>query len=252
MSPHRAALDQPTRYWLVVPAAGRGSRFGATVPKQYSTLAGRAVIEHALAPFVDDPRCLGLAIALSSDDPHWPAVEVQLRPRLETRGAAFVRAEGGAERGDSVANALAALVSRAAMTDWVLVHDAARPCIARGDIDRLLSQATADSPGALLAVPLADTLKRAQRGADTVESTVPRADLWRALTPQMFRYGALRDALARARSQGRTPTDEAQAIEWAGGGATLVSGSTTNLKITTAEDLALAAAILQSANGRER
>ena len=251
MSPHRAALDQPPRYWLVVPAAGRGSRFGAPIPKQYSMLAGLTVIEHALAPFVDDPRCLGLAIALSNDDPHWPAVEARLRPRLETRGAEFIPAEGGAERGDSVANALAALASRATTPDWVLVHDAARPCVPRVDIDRLLAQATADSPGALLAVPLADTLKRAQPGMDAVDSTVPRADLWRALTPQMFRFGALREALARARNQGRTPTDEAQAIEWAGGAATLVPGSTTNLKITTAEDLALAAAILQSARGKE-
>lgn len=249
MSPHRAALDQAPRYWLVVPAAGRGSRYGASLPKQYSSLHGATVIEHALAPFIDDVRCRGLAIALSEDDPHWPAVAARLLPRLESRGAAFVRAAGGAERGDSVANVLAALSARVVAQDWVMVHDAARPCATRAEIDRLLEQAIADSPGALLAVPLADTLKRAQAGSMTVESTIPRVDLWRALTPQVFRYGALQDALARARSQGRTPTDEAQAIEWAGGAATLVAGSPTNLKITTAADLALAAAILQQRAG---
>ena len=250
MSPHRAALDQPPRYWLIVPAAGRGSRFGASVPKQYSTLAGLTVIEHSLAPFVDDARCLGLGVALSEDDPHWPAVEARILPRLHARGAVFVRAPGGAERGDSVASVLAALSPRVAAQDWVMVHVAARPCVTRDEIDHLLEFATADSPGALLAVPLADTLKRGKAGSDLVESTIPREDLWRALTPQMFRHGALQDALARARSQGRTPTDEAQAMEWAGGAAALVAGSQTNLKITTAADLALAAAILQHRAGR--
>ena len=250
MSPHRAAVDQPPRYWLVVPAAGRGSRFGASIPKQYSRLAGAAVIEHALAPFIDDSRCRGLAIALSDDDPHWPAVEARLLPRLQARGAAFVRAPGGAERGDSVASVLAALSSQVASQDWVMVHDAARPCVTRDEIDRLLEQATADSPGALLAVPLVDTLKRAQPGSASVDATIPRVDLWRALTPQLFRHGALQDALAQARREGRKPTDEAQAIEWAGGAATLVAGAQTNLKITTAADLALAAAILQHRAGR--
>ena len=252
MSPHRAALAQPPRYWLVVPAAGRGSRFGASLPKQYAALHGATVIEHALATFIDDSRCQGLAIALSDGDPHWPEIEARLLPRLESRGAAFVRAAGGAERGDSVASVLAALSSRVGTRDWVMVHDAARPCVDRDEIDRLLEHATAASPGALLAVPLADTLKRAQAGSTTVDSTIPRVDLWRALTPQMFRHGALQDALARARSQGRMPTDEAQAIEWAGGRATLVAGSQTNLKITTAADLALAAAILQHRAGRTK
>lgn len=237
------------RYWLAMPAAGSGRRFGATIPKQYAELQGGRLIEHALHVFQCDPRCAGIALAVAPGDPWWP----EIRSRWPAQAAAPIEAAGGTERCDSVANALAALaVAGCDPDDWVLVHDAARPCVSRAEVDRLLAAATAGTTGALLAVPLADTLKRAADAgtaapadaATEVAATLPRAGLWRALTPQMFRRGALQQALAAARAHGRQPTDEAEAIEWAGGRVTLVEGETTNFKVTTAGDLALARAIL--------
>jgi 2-C-methyl-D-erythritol 2,4-cyclodiphosphate synthase len=262
-----ASLD----YWLVVPAAGRGERFGAERPKQYLDIAGRSLLEWALAPFVADPRCRGIALALAAGDPFWPAVRARIAKPLH-------EAVGGAARSDSVRNALAALPPEAAGSDWVLVHDAARPCLARSDLDALLAAVGAaaaaaaaggtsgdrsadrldDNCGGLLAAALADTLKRgaappsatpaaaAGRHFD-VASTVPRESLWRALTPQMFRLDALRAALAPAALAGRVPTDEAQAIEWSGGRAVLVPGAASNLKVTTPADLAIARALLLGA-----
>ncbi len=158
--------------------------------------------------------------------------------------------EGGAERAHSVCNGLRALEGRAADDDWVLVHDAARPALSAGDLQRLLRHGAGDAVGALLAAPVADTVKRAQDGdaADGVarcESTLPREALWLAQTPQMFRYAPLRAALERAVAQGRKPTDEAQAMEWQGHAALLVQAHDSNLKITTATDLLLAQAILR-------
>src|SRR6185437_10242055 len=174
-------------YWLVMPAAGIGRRFGTDRPKQYAPLCGRTVIEWALALFLTDPRCAGAVVALAEDDPYWAAV-----------APATVRvAAGGQERSHSVRNGLAALAKDAHRDDWVLVHDAARPCLPRGDLDRLLAELAAHPVGGLLATPAADTLKRADASRD-VQQTIDRAGLWRALTPQMFRYGRLCEALDRA------------------------------------------------------
>lgn len=222
------------RYWLVMPAAGIGRRFGADRPKQYAPLCGRTVIEWALSPFLADARCAGTVVALASDDPYWSA----LAP------PAVIPAAGGRERSHSVRSALAALAGRARPQDWVLVHDAARPCLPRSDLDRLLAELADHPVGGLLATPAADTLKRAE-GSREVQQTVDRAGLWRALTPQMFRYGRLCEALDRAHAAGRVPTDEAQAIEWLGDRARLVEGAAANLKITSAADLAIAAALLK-------
>ena len=222
------------RYWLVMPAAGIGRRFGADRPKQYAPLCGRTVIEWALAPFLSDPRCAGAVVALAEDDPYW----VSVAPRT------VCVAPGGQERSHSVRNGLTALAGRANRDDWVLVHDAARPCLPRQDLDRLLAELGSHPEGGLLATPAADTLKRAD-AARNVEQTVGRAGLWRALTPQMFRYGRLCEALDRAHAAGRTPTDEAQAIEWLGDRPRLVEGAAANLKITSAADLAIAAALLK-------
>ncbi len=227
------------RYWLVMPAAGAGRRLGEPTPKQYIELHGRAVIEWALAPYVRDPRCAGMVVALAPQDPYWP--------RLASRGLAAVRTvAGGSERAQSVAHALAALEPGAADADWVLVHDAARPCLAAADLDRLLGACAEHPVGGLLAVPLADTLKRAAPDG-AVERTVERAGLWRAMTPQMFRYRALSLALREALAAGRLPTDEAQALEWTGARPLLVAGAASNIKITTAEDLRLATALLEGA-----
>ncbi len=232
----------PPRYWLVMPAAGRGKRLGGATPKQFLTVAGRPLIAWALQPFFDDPRCAGVMLAVAPDDTDWLSFRASLpRPVLET--------SGGAERADSVRLALQALLARGAQAaDWVLVHDAARPCVSNAEIkalvDAVVAHAEADlRAGGLLAVPLADTLKR---GRSHSEATVPREGLWRALTPQMFRLGALLQALQQAESEGRKPTDEAQAMEWQGSEPLLVGGESTNIKVTTFADLRLVEGILQA------
>jgi 2-C-methyl-D-erythritol 4-phosphate cytidylyltransferase len=252
------------RYWVVMPAAGAGRRFGEQRPKQYAPLQGRTVIEWSLAPFLADPRCAGVAIAVAAGDPYWGKVEGRLANPPERVAEALERppelvvATGGAERSESVRKGLAALAGRATAEDWVLVHDAARPCLSARDLESLLEHLGSHPVGGLLAAPAADTLKRATSdqpagggaaAAREVEQTVDRSGLWRALTPQMFRYGRLCEALDRALSAGRLPTDEAQALEWLGERPVLVEGSATNIKITSADDLLLAAALLGARHG---
>jgi len=226
-----------------MPAAGSGSRFGAPLPKQYAALLGRTVIEWALAPFMADPQCAGIVVALAPADHWWPQVAARLPVAVTT-------VTGGTQRSDSVLNGLAGLSGRAEAADWVLVHDAARPCLPPEDLARLLALAGAADDGGLLAAAGADTLKYGPgEGPTSLERTVDRTGLWRALTPQMFRLGALRTALQAAHAAGRTPTDESQALEWRGARPLLVPGSTANLKVTTAQDLVVAAAILTAARG---
>jgi len=223
------------RYWLVMPAAGASRRFGAAHPKLHRPLLDRTVLEVALQPFIADPRCAGIALALGRED----LANTGLRARLPRQVTAVA---GGARRCDSVLAGLAAL-GAAAADDWVLVHDAARPCLGASDLAALLDAGVAHPVGALLGEPVADTLKRAD-GAGEIEATVERGGLWRAQTPQMFRHAPLRAALAAALAAGREPTDEAQAMEWQGARARLVAAREANPKITTPQDLELAAALL--------
>jgi 2-C-methyl-D-erythritol 4-phosphate cytidylyltransferase len=232
------------KYFLVMPAAGSGRRFQGDQPKQYAPLLGRTVIEWALAPFLGDPRCAHAVVVLAEGDASWHRVAARLgSERLSAT-------PGGGERSLSVRRGLTALAGRAAPEDWVLVHDAARPCLEAGDLERLLERVEAHGGGGLLAARAADTLKQAEPlatpGEVTVARTVDRAELWRALTPQMFRYGALGAALDAAHAAGRHPTDEAQAFEWCGEKALLVEGAATNLKLTTSADLKLAEAVLRA------
>jgi 2-C-methyl-D-erythritol 4-phosphate cytidylyltransferase len=228
------------RYWLVMPAAGAGRRFGGA--KQFAALRERTVLEIALQPFIDDGQCQGGAIALSPGEPRRQELKSQLPPRFEL-------IDGGDTRAHSVVNGLTALAARADQRDWVLVHDAARPCLSAGDLARLVLQG-AQGPGALLAVPVADTVKQAQARAAgepaRCAATLSRESLWLAQTPQMFPLGVLRAALRQALSEGRTPTDEAQAMEWQGVAATLVEARDSNIKVTGTSDLLLAQAILQA------
>jgi 2-C-methyl-D-erythritol 4-phosphate cytidylyltransferase len=234
------------RYWVVMPAAGAGRRFGGS--KQYALLGDRTVLEIALQPFLEDPQCVGGSLLLAADDPQ----RGRLRAALPSHISIDV---GGPERAHSVCNGLRALEARATADDWVLVHDAARPALSAADLQRLLEHGGQDAVGALLATPVADTVKRAQDGSASEGSgpsgvrrcaaTLPREALWLAQTPQMFRYAPLRAALERAVADGRTPTDEAQAMEWQGHAALLVPARDSNIKITTATDLLLAQAILQ-------
>ncbi|MEJ0040632.1 MAG: 2-C-methyl-D-erythritol 4-phosphate cytidylyltransferase [Gammaproteobacteria bacterium] len=237
------------RYWLVMPAAGAGSRFGERVPKQYASLRGRSVIEWALAPFLSDGRCAGAAVALAAGDSWWPKVAERI--------PAVTVCPGGGERSESVRNALLALTRRAGKDDWVLVHDAARPCLPAADLDRLIAQVGAHPVGGILALPVADTLKRAfhsdgNANAPAIEATVGRAGLWRASTPQMFRFGMLLAALEAALAGKRFPTDESQALEWQGCQPLLVEGSAANIKVTTPADLALAESLLAARETKGR
>lgn len=217
--------------WAVVPAAGSGRRMGAEKPKQYLPLAGRPVITHVLDRLASHPRVSGIVVVLAEDDDWWPALDYRHDKLLPG-------APGGETRAQSVANGLDALRSCAGPDDWVLVHDAARPCVPREDLDALL-RAAADGHGALLALPIHDTVKRAD-AAGRVVGTVDRRHLWRALTPQLFRIEALSKALAEAHAAGVEVTDEAMAMERAGYRPHLVAGSGENIKITVPADLALA------------
>jgi 2-C-methyl-D-erythritol 4-phosphate cytidylyltransferase/2-C-methyl-D-erythritol 2,4-cyclodiphosphate synthase len=228
------------RYWLIMPAAGSGRRFGSQLPKQYAPLLGHTVIEWALRPFTEDTRCVGIVVALAPADPWWSPVAARLPSLVAT-------VAGGKQRSESVLNGLRALGTRADVDDWVLVHDAARPCLPPADLTKLLRDLRDEATGGLLAAPGADTLKYSPTlGQTAAERTVDRTGLWRALTPQMFRFGALRRALEAAHDAGRFPTDESQALEWLGARPVLVEGSAANIKVTTAQDLVVAAAILTS------
>ena len=220
-------------YWALVPAAGAGKRMDAQVPKQYLKLHGRSVLDHTLDRLLSHPRIEGVYLALSPDDAWWPDSGFHNDPRV-------TRVHGGSERCHSVLNALQALSRRAADDDWVLVHDAARPCLRLSDLERLIEQLSGHPVGGLLGRPVHDTMKRADPDG-RVEATVPRDNLWHAYTPQMFRLGVLCQALERALTEGRLVTDEASAMELAGERPLLVEGAGDNLKITRPEDLALAA-----------
>lgn len=205
---------------------------GTDVPKQYLPLAGKRVIEHTLERLGGHPRVSGIVVAVAENDLWWEQVTVTATPRPR-------RAPGGPERCHSVLNGLAKLAERANEDDWVLVHDAARPCVRGEDISLLVDGLSTHAVGGLLGLRVRDTMKRTDAHGDVVE-TVSREGLWHALTPQMFRLGALRRALQRAMADGRLVTDEAQAMELAGAVPRMVEGQPDNVKITRPEDMALA------------
>ncbi|MGS2724061.1 2-C-methyl-D-erythritol 4-phosphate cytidylyltransferase [Porticoccus sp. GXU_MW_L64] len=229
-------MNNPTdKLWAVVPAAGAGRRFGGDCPKQYQSLLGKAVARWTLERLLAVEQITSCVVAISPDDQYWPQLGLQ-QPRITVT-------DGGAERADSVRLALQCLDGQAADGDWVLVHDIARPCVRVADIHNLLQQLANHPVGGILAAPIADTVKRVAANGSVV-ATEDRNQLWRALTPQMFRYGALCKALDNAKQTGFQPTDEASAIEHAGVGHQVVAGQRDNIKITQPEDLAVAAAIL--------
>ncbi|MDR7134682.1 2-C-methyl-D-erythritol 4-phosphate cytidylyltransferase [Lysobacter niastensis] len=225
-----------TELWAVIPAAGRGTRFGGDVPKQYLEVAGRPLIAHALQALLAHPRVAGAMVALSPDDARWPGWK-------QWNGKPVMRCVGGGERADSVLAALRALPAQVDDNTLVLVHDAARPNLRDTDLERLIAVAEAAEHGAILAAPVRDTLKRAGEG-DRIAATESREGLWRAFTPQAFRRGALIAALEQARIDGVVVTDEAMAMERTGARPALVEGREDNLKVTTAADLALAEYLL--------
>ena len=235
------AAANPARCWGVIPAAGTGSRMAAELPKQYMKLAGSTVLEHSLAALLQCDFIASVVIALNSNDTH-----AKTLPGL--RDSRVLLTTGGKHRSDSVLAGLKALETLASPQDWVLVHDAARPCVSPADIARLAQRVFEAGRGGILALPVLDTVKRSDSDNNVVE-TPPREHLWYAQTPQMFRLGRLRAALENVRINAFSVTDEASAMELAGEGVQLVTGSADNLKITFPEDLALAEFYLS--RGRE-
>lgn len=223
-------MKQTINHWAVVPAAGVGQRMQADRPKQYLPLAGATVIEHTLSRLLQANVFAGVAVAISSEDPYWPELGISRHPQV-------IAAAGGKERADSVLSALKSLQGRASEDDWVLVHDAARPCLTGDDIHHLIETLKDDDVGGILALSSHDTLKRVDAGS--ISATIDRSHVWRALTPQMFRYGMLRDALQEAEGNPGV-TDESSALELQGYRPKIVEGRPDNIKITRPEDLALA------------
>lgn len=224
------------QHFALIPAAGVGARMGVKIPKQYMAVAGKPMLHHALETFAAHARIAHTFVVVSAGDA-W--IDELITPALAPR--ATVLRVGGATRQESVFNGLNAIRSLAGDADWVLVHDAARPGLNAELIDRLLDTLGDDEVGGLLALPVVDTLKRESTGGRSQE-TVPRAGLWAAQTPQMFRYALLQRALRQAADQGRIGaiTDDASAIEMLGLQPRLVEGSPRNLKVTLAQDAALA------------
>ena len=233
---------KPSDVWAVVPAAGIGRRFAGDRPKQYVALGARPVIAHVIARLAAVRGVAGIVAAVAPADPWW-------NETAEGFAVSVATVAGGAERRDSVLNALDYLSGMAADGDLVMVHDAVRPCVEVQDIERVVAAARSEPDGAILAAPVCDTLKRAGPEG-SIAGTVERSRLWRAFTPQVFPLGRLRAALRAAIESDLDVTDEAQAMERIGARPVLVEGSAGNIKITCSEDLALALAWLEAQEAR--
>ncbi len=227
-------MTTDTNYWVVVPAAGSGSRMQQALPKQYLSICGRTVIEHTLAVFIANSNVTQVTVCLSAEDQRFRQLKLPQK---------VVSTVGGASRAHSVLNGLLSLSAKD--NDWVLVHDAARPCFTHALLSRLIDELAEDDVGGILAVRAKDTLKQAS-AEPRIECTIDRANIWHAQTPQMFRYGLLKRALSDALAAGATITDEASAMEWAGHKPKLVAGDARNIKVTTPDDLVFAEFLLQS------
>ncbi|AJC67463.1 2-C-methyl-D-erythritol 4-phosphate cytidylyltransferase [Dickeya zeae] len=211
----------------VLPAAGNGSRMLSDRPKQYLSIGTKTILEHTVAALLRQPRIQRIIIAISADDPYFSALPLASDPRIQV-------VNGGRQRADSV---LAGL-QQVQQADWVLVHDAARPCLHQDDLSRLLLLTGQSEVGGILAAPVRDTMKRSRDGR--IDHTVEREALWHALTPQLFPLALLRSCLERALREGATITDEASALEYCGYLPQIVPGRADNIKVTRPEDLALA------------
>lgn len=216
-------------YWVIIPAAGIGKRMGSDVPKQYLKLGEKTVLEHTISRFQEIPQIKGIVVCIAPDDLFFNQLSISKKIMITN---------GGKERSDSVLNGLNYLEQHAKENDWILVHDAARPCVRKSDIEKLMFELQNHEIGGLLAVPVRDTMKRAKN--QHVEMTINRENLWHALTPQMFRFKLLKTALETALEKQQIITDEAQAIEFLGLSPMLIEGHADNIKITHPNDLKLA------------
>lgn len=226
------------RHYALIPAAGTGSRMGDGLPKQYIELSGRPLLYYSIRRLCAHPQIQQVFVVLAQGDQHFARFDWrEFDPKLEPLYC------GGETRAGSVFNGLLAVRDTVAASDWVLVHDAARCCLGAAELSRLIVEVGDDATGGLLAVPVTDTLKRANREREVIH-TEPRVNLWQAQTPQMFRYRLLLEAL-RATDH-HTVTDEASAVESLGVKPKLVMGDTRNLKVTYPQDLATAELILKT------
>lgn len=226
------------RFHVIIPAAGVGSRMDAAIPKQYLPLGGRPIIEYCLQTFLSSSRIASVHLALSAEDDFWSELTSVSDNRF------VLHRTGGESRADTVLNTLSAIRSQVDSSDWILVHDAARPGLTVALLDHLLDSLESDAVGGLLALPLADTLKQSN-AESRIQKTIPREALWQAQTPQMFRYALLKNALENFNG---ASTDEAQAVEALGLQPKLVVGSLRNMKITYPQDIALVEALMQTAS----
>ena len=220
------------KYWAMIPAAGVGTRMGMDTPKQYLKLCGKCILEYTLELFCMHEKIEGVIVVLAENDTYWETLPAASNKKIQTT-------IGGVERCHSVQNGLKMLKDIASPDDWVMVHDAARPCLHIDDIDKLIQTMNAQSIGGILAIPVRDTMKRTGT-INEVTETVSREGLWHALTPQMFQLSMLDSALEMAISNNVLVTDEAQAIEMTGERPVLVEGHPDNIKITHQSDLPLA------------
>jgi 2-C-methyl-D-erythritol 4-phosphate cytidylyltransferase len=223
--------------WAILPAAGIGRRMGSITPKQYLSLNGATVIESTLRRLLNIVSIKEIVVVLNETDSYWSSLKTSYPKSVRT-------VTGGGQRYQSVLNGLNSLEEKAEVSDWVLVHDAVRPCVREADIEKLIATLQFHAIGGVLGSPVADTLKEVNEQAE-IQRTIDRSNCWNALTPQMFRYGILREALEVVASQGLVVTDEAAAIELLGHVALMVKGKTDNIKITTDADLELAGKILE-------
>ena len=226
------------KYWCVVPAAGKGLRMEADIPKQYLSIEGKTILEHCVERLASHSLVEKVVVVVGPDDLIWSQLPVADHPKvLATRG--------GEERSHSVLNGLKMLADFIEENDWVLVHDAVRPCVRLSDINLLIESLSGkDEVGGILACPQHDTMKKVNEKLQ-VEETVDRSNLWRALTPQMFKYIELKNALNNALDQNKTITDECSAMELMGFKPKIIEGASDNIKITTKKDLSLARLIIQ-------
>ena len=230
-------FSRKATFWGLVPAAGVGARMGTETPKQYLRLGGRTILEHSIRRLLDLPSVEGVMVALNPNDELWSELPVFNDARVRT-------VQGGAERSGSVLSGLREMRSLLHPDDWVLVHDAARPCVRSADLALLVEKLSGQAVGGLLGAPVRDTIKRVS-GSSSIEATLERATLWRAFTPQMFRFQLLLQALEDALQRGIPVTDESSAVEAAGHKPLIVQGHSDNIKITTPEDLLLAESVIQ-------
>ena len=221
---------------VLIPAAGRGKRYGGAMLKQYLPVCGKPVLAHSIKVFQFHPMVSSITVVLAEDDQWFESAVGLLASNVKT-------VTGGETRAQSVRNGLRFIADNYSTTDWVLVHDAARPCLSASRLEKFLEQGLESVHGAILAVPVGDTLKRAGESHEIV-ATVDRSGLWAAQTPQLFRVGVLADAIDVAQQAGRRLTDEASAMEFVGIKPLLVMGSSANIKITHSSDLAIAEALL--------